>query len=1285
MSDRKQAKQIDPETAFSGFTRRASVIKTMMFGLSPDPRTRAHIERRGVLDNDAEIQREVGEAMSVVDICYRAVIDEGLRSLPAELDAAYYTELDAAYTALRDARGRSAADEAQVALDEIVLKGKEAVAKCFSDSALYKVSPAEMIKKVVPEMLEELGLYDELEQVAALKAASSYFKDYKDHRDRILEASDDRGTGTVADRILVDNAAILSLNWSRLQQYAEVYPEAVERARRDLACACNGNDLVDLYAPASWGLYARQEGIDAYNALLGGWTVEDGPSVEGLNQILSQAFDADPERMRHRPHLDRLQKQILTESETWSVRPSAYADDTDMAADIERMLSLADNVADTSTGDIAGLGEAVAHTFELLSDGGWVGAVTGSARAVGTLSAHLFGAPGAVYQADAACREELSGPYEGTAPGTKPASLIGSGTPVPEILELGAAYRLSCDSSGLASAARAAWMRLSLRRRDLEAALTKCSADSRLQDDSTALDAVRLFVEAVFEFRRLAGCIALDDGTDPFWRYAAPDGTAVCDLISDMVVMCNRVRNHLTKKPYDTSKMPVSFGRPMLGAGWDVNKTFDYGNIILERDGRTYFGILAGGREPNGKRIKIDKALLLPSEDGEWSRTCFKFISGAGKTLAKMFACEAAEERYGIPTEIWSGYKAKRYKDDPAFLSDLIDCIRAKLSQPAGWEHFDFRLKPTSAYSSWGEFCRDVDACGYTLWKDRISDESVQRMVETGQLYLFEVVNRDSAPGATRSKGLYTTLLHAAVNHGPDAQVRLLGGAEVFHREASLKEPVVHREGTYVVNRSYVEDGVRKPIPEHIHRELYEHANGRRATLSDEARAYEGKAVVKQCTHDIVKNRRFASEHWELHIGVQINNGAPGSSDLAAMADLNSDAVSRYAFDRDVPILTVVRGERRLAAAVLCDRDGNAIEYYDLDVIDGVDWHAKLNDIAAVRKDEQRTWHQRTKIKNLKDAYIQRIVGFVARIVAETGCAVAVEKVGGRFRQERSAVEQSVWAKLPEALVRKLGYLVIDRTADPCTPGSASNGYQLCGPWPGNSRLGSSTGNLIHVSPGYCTDVDLDTGYAPLGAYLLCAKSAKGMDLVLSTLRSLCFEGGRLVAELSWSDFTALGLKPAVAGPERVWKLEDSAVRAVRGKRSGGRVVYNQVRPSADLAAILDEAGIDHPDGEDLRERISAGLDRDGKVAVGRILSVMAHIDNVGDGGEGWLGTVCSPVRNASGSFYDADGWEVIFHKARAVAMRACMMCDAAYLDDKNRLKLYSPTNVEWLDNIASR
>jgi hypothetical protein len=177
----------------------------------------------------------------------------------------------------------------------------------------------------------------------------------------------------------------------------------------------------------------------------------------------------------------------------------------------------------------------------------------------------------------------------------------------------------------------------------------------------------------------------------------------------------------------------------------------------------------------------------------------------------------------------------------------LIDYFKNCIAIHPEWKNFGFDFSDTSTYEDISGFYREVELQGYKIDWTYISEKDIDLLQEKGQLYLFQIYNKDFSKKSTGNDNLHTMYLKNLFSEEnlKDIVLKLNGEAEIFFRKSSIKNPIIHKKGSILVNRTYEAEEkdqfgniqiVRKTIPENIYQELYKYFNDKSdKELSDEA------------------------------------------------------------------------------------------------------------------------------------------------------------------------------------------------------------------------------------------------------------------------------------------------------------------------------------------------------------------------------------------------------------------------------------------------------------------
>ena len=350
--------------------------------------------------------------------------------------------------------------------------------------------------------------------------------------------------------------------------------------------------------------------------------------------------------------------------------------------------------------------------------------------------------------------------------------------------------------------------------------------------------------------------------------------------IKDIVPLYNKVRNYVTQKPYSDTKIKLNFGTPTLANGWSKSKEYDYNAILLQKDGKYYMGIFNPVQKPEKEIIEGHSQ---PLEGNEYKKMVYYYLPSANKMLPKVLLSKKGMEIYQPSEYIINGYKERRHikseeKFDLQFCHDLIDYFKSGIERNPDWTVFGFHFSDTDTYQDISGFYREVEDQGYKIDWTYIKEADIDRLNEEGKLYLFQIYNKDFSEKSTGRENLHTMYLKNLFSEENvrEQVLKLNGEAEIFFRKSSVKKPIIHKKGTMLVNRTYMEEvngnSVRRNIPEKEYQEIYNYKNHRlKGELSTEAKKYLEKAVCHETKKDIVKDYRYSVDKFFIHLPITIN------------------------------------------------------------------------------------------------------------------------------------------------------------------------------------------------------------------------------------------------------------------------------------------------------------------------------------------------------------------------------------------------------------------------------
>ena len=490
----------------------------------------------------------------------------------------------------------------------------------------------------------------------------------------------------------------------------------------------------------------------------------------------------------------------------------------------------------------------------------------------------------------------------------------------------------------------------------------------------------------------------------------------------------NAFRNYISKKPYSEDKVKLNFENSNLLGGWADGQEKNKGAVILKladnKKEKYFLGILK-----NRSLFRTDKANPIYKEDSNWSRLIlkkldFKTLAGKGfkarfqKTFAQFADKEAVEklqlfikEKYLKNYPLLSRAIDKTYKSKKEFTNEVNKILK---------ESFDMKF-------------RGVDI------------ERVMQAVENGELYLFEIYNKDYSENkeSDSSENIHTkywkTLFSKENLNNPI--IALSANGEIFFRDGQL-EKLQQRKDKEGQPMFYIDKrtGEKKKVLEH---------------------------------------RRYAQDKILFHIPISINFKSPRN--LKFNAKVNTEYLQR---DK-TKIIGIDRGEKHLIYISVIDQKGNIVEQKSLNILNvgnrEVNFQKKLKQRASKMMDARKNWEEIGEIKNFKEGYLSYVIYEIYKLIEKHQAIVALEDLNTQFKLKRTAqVEYSLYKKFELALAKKLNHLIFkDKQADEV--GGTLKGLQLTPKIEaGNISIFEKSkqwGILYYVRPNYTSITDPITGW----------------------------------------------------------------------------------------------------------------------------------------------------------------------------------------------------------------
>ena len=501
------------------------------------------------------------------------------------------------------------------------------------------------------------------------------------------------------------------------------------------------------------------------------------------------------------------------------------------------------------------------------------------------------------------------------------------------------------------------------------------------------------------------------------------------------------------------------------------------------------------------------------------------------------------------------------------------------ISRHEDWSKFGCVFSPTDSYESIGEFYDEMAQQTFNIRFTKLPVSIVDEWVECGQLYLFQLYNKDYAEGAHGRKNLHTLYWESLFSEENLSSfgLRLNGGAELFYRPRSVKMPITHKAGSKMLNKR---DKSGMPIPDSVYRNLYLYYNGeiKEDELTAAEQQYLDQVIVKEVKHEIVKDRRYTKPEFFFHVPIKFN--AKTKDRKSIDKEINKKVIDYLKDNPDVNIIGIDRGERHLIYLTLINQRGEILKQKTFNAIGNYNYHAKLEQREKEREEARRSWQSVGKIKDLKEGFLSAVIHEIAVMMTEHNAIVVLEDLNFGFKRGRFKVERQVYQKFEKMMIDKLNYLAFkDRKAD--EEGGILRGYQLTQKFESFQRLGKQSGFLFYVPAAYTSKIDPVTGFVNHFDFNDITNAEKKKEFFMKMER-IEMKDSHVEFEFDYRKF-----KTHQTDYQNVWTVSTYGKRIVVKTDENGYRQMADYYPTAHIVKVFKEKGIALSEGTNLKAVLS--------------------------------------------------------------------------------------------------
>lgn len=1195
------------ETIFSETIGQTYVSKTLKNTMIPIGATQLNIEKNGLITEDKIRSEKRQELKEIMDDYYRYFISNMLSG-----NLAKTIEWGELFDAI-DNNYINNSDKTKNELENIQMKKRTELNKLFKSNDDYKkMFNAKLLSDILPEFINKQKISntekeERLNTVNLFNKFTSSFTDFFTNRENIF--ADDKST-SICYRIVNENA------WIFYQNYL-IYNKIKEDAEKEIITIENNNvDGLDGFTLNSifnfdfYGMLINQKGIRFYNDICG--------IVNAHMNLYCQKYKKKAAKYR----LKRMHKQIL------SIDESTF--------EVPKMLESDKEVYDLVNGFLYKLNEKkVLDRIRKISED----VTSYDLNKIYVCEKNYENLSLFMCRNWSILRESIKAFYQENTTG----SSAGKEKKIEKLMKEDKYRSLQninelinkYNSNSIERKAEEYIVNINEKLENKELVQLTNNEDISLIEDEESGEELKRVLDLIMSINHWIKMFIIDEEVDKDMAFY----TEIEDIyyeLEPLKSIYDKVRNYITQKPYSKEKIKLNFGIPTLASGWSKTKEYDNNAIILIRENKYYIGIFNAKNKPDKTVIEGHKK----KSDSDYKKMVYMFLPKPYLMLPKAFLSKKGIATYKTSEYILDGYKKKKHiksskNFDVNYCRDLIDYFKECINKRDEWKGYKFKFSETSTYEDINDFYKEIEKQAYTIQWTYIDEKDIDEMNEKGQLYLFQIYNKDFSEKSTGTKNLHTMYFENLFSEEnlKNIVLKLDGNAEVFFRKSSIKQPIIHKKGSILVNKGYneqKENEERKTIPDEVYTELYKYFNKiGEVKLSNEAKKLidEGKVEYFTSDYDIVKDYRYTVDKYFLHLPIKINCNAENYSPV------NDIALKNIAENNDMHIIGIDRGERNLIYVSVIDLHGNIIEQKNFNIINGVNYKEKLKQRESERDSARKNWKQIGKIKDIKEGYLSLVIHEITSLVLKYNAIIAMEDLNMGFKRGRFKVERQVYQKFENMLISKLNYLV-DKNKAVNEEGGVLKGYQMTYIPKSLKELGRQCGYIFYVPAAYTSKIDPTTGFVSVFNY-------KEMDdeKFVTSFDSIKYDKNRqkFALKFDYTNFITHNVKLA----KNEWTIYSNGTRKIRKYRNGKWNSPDNVNLTNEIIKLMEQYKIQYDNEQDILEQVETLETKNKNNFCKEMKKLVKYIvqmrNSLPDNDSIEYDEIISPVLNEAGEFYNSE------------------------------------------------
>ena len=1023
------------------FTNLYKVTKTLKFKLIPVGKTEENFNNAKLLEIDEKRAENYIKAKMIIDKYFVSFIERNLSEVKSKKFIALLKKFNDLY--FKKDKTDKEKDELK---NQITKELRKEIVNCFEQDRAYDILFKG--KEILEAILNDKNINEEeYNIISSFDKFSTYFSNFLTNRKNMF--SEEEKVGTIAYRLIHENLPMFLSNinaFEKIKKELSTEIKELNKNIKDLSYGCKIEDIftIDYYSICLSGLE-----ISKYNAIIGGKSLENGEKVKGINEYINlynqkiAVFNKEHKENKKQklPLLKQLYKQILQEGE----KISFVIDSIDTK---EQVYEAIDKYLKNDEYKFIEIFNKLIECIKNINEYN-LQKIYIDNKLITNVSQKIYGNYNIINMCfekdyiDTHEKEKGKKKYEENLKKNLKSLKYSIG----KIIEVTNKY-YNEEKIEFCKNINDIIIQLKV---EFDKCLIEYTKISKIKPEIRGkeknIEIIKKLLDSIKNIYDYFSVFIIKDLDVDLDEYFYADLSNL-QKIEGIIHLYNIVRNYVTKKPYSTDKIKLNFENPTFLNGWDVNKESDNSGVLLIKDGLYYLGIM----NKNSNKI-FKEAPISKTEKNSYCKINYKLLPGPNKMLPKVFLSTKGIETYNPSKELIKKYNAGTHKKGENFrvkdMQILIDYFKDCINKHEDYSLFKFKYTNTNKYEDLSQFYREVEHQGYKITYINISDEYINEKIENGELYLYQIYNKDFSKYSHKNgnKNLHTLYFEQLFDEEnlKDVVYKLNGEAEVFYRKKSIEYKVTHPKNTELENKN--------PL---------------------------NKNKSSKFKYDLIKDKRFAFDQMELHIPITIN--------FKSEDNLYDNAVNNEIKKcKDNYIIGIDRGERNLIYVVVINERGEIIEQISFNEIVNnynnqeykTDYHNLLDKKEVDRDKSRKNWTTIENIKELKEGYISQVVHKICELVEKYDAIIVMEDLNSGFKRGRIKVEKQVYQKFEKMLIDKLN-LYVNKNKKPDEMGGLRKAYQLTRPYEGNAKMHFQNGIIYYIAPWNTSKIDPTTGFVNL-------------------------------------------------------------------------------------------------------------------------------------------------------------------------------------------------------------